>query len=214
MKISVVLCAAFFAGGLALPSGAATIGFDDVLGGNPNGSYVEDGYSFTPNSGTNGQCPVSADAPCVKELKQGVITTMERVGGGLFDLLGFDFLLVGNGNNNGSIIVTGFLDPAKVFEIKFGDSLGVFANYTLATVAGGLVGDVDFNEGYRVVFNSTFFAGLTKAEFTTVSDASGDAQARIDNVVTPAEVPLPAAGWLLIAGLGGLVSMRRKAKAA
>ena len=213
MKILSMLSTMLLAGAISFPVGAATIGFDNVLGGNPNGTYVEDGFSFTPNGGTNGNCPVSADAPCVKELQQGVITTMTRVGGGLFDLLGFDFLLAGAGNNGGSIIVTGFLDPAKVFQIEFGDSLGVFANYTLSTVTGGLLGTVAKNEGYRVVFDSAFFADLTKVEFTTASER-GDAQARIDNIVTPAEVPLPAAGWLLVDGIGGLASMRRKAKAA
>jgi hypothetical protein len=29
---------------------------------------------------------------------------------------------------------------------------------------------------------------------------------------TPPVVPLPAAGWMLLAGIGGLVAMRRRAK--
>jgi hypothetical protein len=30
---------------------------------------------------------------------------------------------------------------------------------------------------------------------------------------TPPAVPLPAAGWMLIAGIGGLVAMKRRQKA-
>jgi hypothetical protein len=226
--------------GLAGSAGATTIGFDSALGGNPHGIYEEDGYSFTPNSGTNGNCPVPTDAPCLKELTQGEITTMTQTAGGLFDLLGFDFVLVGSGNNpnnpnnTSSMIVTGHLNPAVSFEIKLGDALGTFTNYILTTVSGVSTGNVTFNQGYRVSFLNGLFDGVGMVEFTTVETivcdpgskkkcvpgtSGGNAQARIDNIVVPdpvepPPVPVPAAGWMLVAGLGGLAALRRRRTAA
>lgn len=224
---------------MAGAASAAVIGFDDVMGGNPNGSYEEDGFSFTPNSGTNGNCPVTADAPCVKELHQGEITTMTKLTPGTFDILGFDFLLVGSGNNNenqnnvSSMVLTGF-DPEHMFEIKMGDALGTFTNYILTTVTGVATGVVDFNQGYRVTFLNGFFDGLTEAQFTTIGQTyetcinpnngrpkpnctpgwvdSGNAQARIDNIVTAdvAPVPVPASGLLLAGALAGFAALRRR----
>lgn len=239
-KFTLTLVASAVAFGLAGSAGATTIGFDDALGGNPHGIYEEDGYSFTPNSGTNGNCPVAADSPCLKELTQGEITTMTKTGGGLFDLLGFDFVLVGSGNNNNnqnntsSMIVTGHFDPAVSFEIKLGDALGTFTNYILTTVTGVSTGNVTFNEGYRVSFLNGLFDGVGSVDFKTVETvvceaggkkkcvagtSGGNAQARIDNIVVPdpvepPPVPVPAAGWMLIAGLGSLAAMRRRRNAA
>lgn len=195
---------------------AATITFSGA-GGNPNGTYTEGGYEFTPSSTPSGNCPVPADAPCIKELKQGVLTTMVKSGGGAFDLLGLDFLLVGSGNNNNnqnntsSFIITA---GATVLEIKMGDALGIFPTFSLKKVDGTATGNVTFNEGYRLVFDG-LFDGITSVSFTTTS-SQGNAQARMDNVVVPdvAPVPVPAAGLMLMAGLGGMAALRRRKKTA
>lgn len=214
------LLASAMAFGLVGSAGATTIGFDSIQGDNPHGTYEEDGYSFTPNSGTNGNCPVAVDSPCAKELTQGTVTQMTKTDGGLFDLLGFDFVLVGSGNNNNnlnntsSMIVTGSPNPATPFEIKMGDLLGTFTNYILTTVTGVATGSVTWNTGYRVTFLNGYFDDVQSVDFaTTVS--RGNAQARIDNIVVPdpvepPPVPVPAAGWLLMAGLGGLAAVRRR----
>jgi hypothetical protein len=51
---------------------------------------------------------------------------------------------------------------------------------------------------------SEYFGGSI---FTGLNDIS---HVSFYNTGTPGVVPLPAAGWLLLAGVGGLVAMRRK----
>jgi hypothetical protein len=46
------------------------------------------------------------------------------------------------------------------------------------------------------------------------SGEGGTNSAQVQAVFAAAQVPLPAAGWLLIAGIGGLAAIRRKKKAA
>ena len=45
------------------------------------------------------------------------------------------------------------------------------------------------------------------------SHNGGDSESYVTGPPPPAPVPIPAAGWLLIAGMGGLVVMRRRARA-
>lgn len=189
---------------------ATTITFTGATG-NPNDTDILNGFTFNPSNAVGGNCPVpvAAEKPCLAEVKQGEITTMERVGGGSFDLLGVDFLLVGSGNNDGSFLITA---GSTVLEIMFGDLLGSFATYALTHVDGTDTGSVTFNEGYRLTF-AGLFDDITSVSFSTTTTAKkGDAQARMDNVVVsvPSAVPLPAAGWLMLAGLGGIAALRRR----
>ncbi|MDB5661592.1 MAG: sorting protein [Cypionkella sp.] len=66
------------------------------------------------------------------------------------------------------------------------------------------------NDGnfYNLLGNALF----TDVEWVTFTN-SGKGNVRVDDIGTPAAVPLPAAGWLMIAGLGGLAALRRKRKA-
>ncbi len=66
------------------------------------------------------------------------------------------------------------------------------------------------------VATHTFVAGAATIEFMFVSQLIDDRSftidnARLDFVVGPAPVPLPAAGFLLIGGLAGFATMRRRA---
>ena len=101
-----------------------------------------------------------------------------------------------------------------------------------AALAGGvdainalLISDPPFFGGPGNTINATDYAntniiGGAGSFATLVSDFSafpGAIDAKILREIKPpgpAPVPLPAAGWLLIAGLGGLAALRRRRKAA
>ena len=124
MKYTCGLLAALSLSFSVCVSNAATITFDDAVGGNPAGTYTEAGYLFTPNSATKDvKC---YDAGCLKEFKQGEITTMIKDGGGVFDLLGFYFALIGN-------------DSAAASETV--GTLNFTTGYTTINLTGGAGGE-------------------------------------------------------------------------
>jgi hypothetical protein len=62
----------------------------------------------------------------------------------------------------------------------------------------------------RDVFDVELFDGAgTSLFFATGADAN-NADHRVDVFSTPAPIPVPAAGWLLLTGLGSLAGMRRR----
>lgn len=197
------------------PASAATITFDDVDGVYTNGqntSYISQGFLFTPARDLGDtKC---ATGRCLQELNgQGVnlITTMTRLDNAEFDLGGFFFSLVGNGTDaNNNITVTGFaglVSRSLTFTINTLQTLNnPNASVAFAECVGNEVDDgfIRKNCGYTVSFNG-FFDDVDKVVWT----AGVSAETRLDDIVV-GEVPLPAAGWLLIAGLGGLAAMRRR----
>lgn len=77
----------------------------------------------------------------------------------------------------------------------------------LGILSGGFVhwsgpGTINFDDGSTMSFLLDNFAvgGLGTTVTTGVTF----------NTVSPSEVPLPAAGWLLLAGLGGMAAMKRR----
>jgi hypothetical protein len=166
---------------------ATVIDFGDQPGNyNP---YVEDGFSFDHASLDNsgGNCPFSNPA-CMK-LNSGrgggfSQTIMTRVGGGVFDLMGFSFEFSGNANVNTLIV----------------SALG-YGDLTLTVGVGGILK----NTSYSMM--NLLFADVEAVTFRSTSGGT----VRIDNIsVAIAAVPIPAAGFLLLAGLGGLAAMRRR----
>ena len=210
-RIAAMATAALLAMGLASGANAAVITFDNPTG-NPNDPYIEAGYQFLPAGGTNDiKCYVPG---CLKELQQGEVTTMTKVGGGAFDLLSFYFALVGNTAGTNSFTASGYNGNTLVNTVTFltgstydGPPVPYVTNETGGS-AGALSNSNGDGDGYFA-----FVSGLFNNVDSVVFGADEDGQARLDEINV---VPLPPAALLLLAGLSwlGLMSRRRTASAA
>lgn len=98
-----------------------------------------------------------------------------------------------------------FVDDTDVF------SLSVLAGKTVTSFFDGL--DIDGNGIGSFTLGSSVFAD--SFAIGVIGDGVGVKISGIEySLEEPAPVPLPAAGWLLLAGLGGLAVARRKKRAA
>jgi hypothetical protein len=101
-------------------------------------------------------------------------------------------------------IATGvFIDGPQSFT---GDDMQFFSNN--GTPAG--LGDA----GFGIFYDLT---GTIDTVFLAYADRDGNVDSDFDDIVVETAgavnvVPLPAAGWMLLAGLGGLAAMRRRQK--
>jgi hypothetical protein len=109
-------------------------------------------------------------------------------------------------NNNEIITVTYVNGAFDVVSFSFrspgngGDLTISGSNGTSKTISENLGGnDLDF------VSVDGLFDGVVSFSWQNLENGSG----RVDNIAFEV-IPLPAAGWLLLAGVGGLVAMRRK----
>ncbi|MCX7890547.1 MAG: VPLPA-CTERM sorting domain-containing protein [Rhodobacteraceae bacterium] len=216
MRIAALAMAAAATFALAGAASAVTITFEGAVGGNPADAYQEGDYIFQPNAASNdSKC---AEGECLNEYRQGVITTMVKDGGGAFDLLGFYFVLVGNGSQTQGvqdITVKGtFADSStKSLTFALNDLLSSFAPDSSVTgYDNPAATSILKNDGYVVSILNGLFNGVVKVDWTTNSQGVQSANARLDNVVVadPAPIPVPAAGWLLLGGLGALAAARRR----
>lgn len=125
------------------------------------------------------------------------------------------------GSSAGVNMIEGSANPG---DLPAGNSITPMFDVTtglLTDAAPGNANGIDIGEFYRVSLG--YAAG---ADFNALLAALVDGSARIgihvrshngdgsESYVSAAPVPLPAAGWLLIAGLGGLALVRRRKAAA
>jgi hypothetical protein len=113
-------------------------------------------------------------------------------------------------NSTGNIGTTTATTTFYYFQAVYPHTAGAFNiahdDGVLVEGVGGVVGPTSL-QGTRV---EGFAGGLLS--FLYVSTNSDPSIFRVDSDVSA--VPLPAAGWMLLAGLGGLFGMRRLRKAA
>ena len=221
----------------AAPASAASVFVMDFDGGSgdggtqhssggPNGSYYEAGdYIFSPsNLQSSLQC---YDGNCVQEFQNGAIGEFTRSDGGDFDFLGFYFSLQGRGGTDDDLnFVTVEAEKdgtgiVPIFQIALADLLTSTLPYFDVVWADG--GDGDPNavckDDQNVTFDKTVRVCNQKGYFVSVLDgawngvdlvrftSSSTALTRIDNL---SAIPLPAAAWFLIAGLGALGGLTRR----
>lgn len=119
-------------------------------------------------------------------------------------------------NSNGEAVLS--IAAPETFSLAsfWFQLLGNDDDLTVTTDKGSLTlaeNDYGFNNGGQVIDLSTnaIFTDIAYVSFLT-----NEGNARIDDITVSYDdppigaVPLPAAGWLLIAGLGGLAAMRRR----
>lgn len=207
----------------ALGAQAATVTLDF---GNQPGNYApyqEDGYNVSANSdgtgavqldNSSGQCPFS-DPACLHVSGSNPGTAyVERQDGNLFDALSLAVNFSGIGTTNFVAFDNGFEDI--VFSLGQSYTGGVYTNSSMTTlVTDFIVKNTDYflDLGALAVAageSAGFFDGIPEL---SIKSAEGAANVRIDNIAVSA-VPLPAGGLLLLGGLGGLLALRRKRKAA
>lgn len=180
--------------GAALTADPASAAFTIDFGTNPGGGnapYTEDGFTFDPGTRTNGNCPTGGSGSCLL-LNPGLSNSIEMTfADGVFELLGFSLNFVpqdeGSGGSKLVLIVEGESSDLSSPKVEIFDSL----DEPTVSVAGA-------------------FADVTKVTFSL----DGQGSLRIDDV---SAVPLPAAAWMFLAGLGvvgGVIGRRRRAAAA
>ncbi len=172
--------------GLGDSARAATL--IDFNGDKNTEPYVEDMFAVAPNRIVNGNC---LDGGCLALNNNESSTLTFTSAPGKFTLNSLNFKLLGNGTGN-TLFVNGSNGGSKSFTVG-------------ATYAKNTYHFFDFG---------TLFENVSGVTFSTANGGN----VRLDDLMVsaPAPVPLPAAAWLLVGGLGalGAAARRRGAPAA
>lgn len=181
----------------AYGTSAATVDFTDAQpqGG---GAYSEDGLAFNNIRIVNGNCDAISGKGC-GAFNNNETSVLTKVGGGEFSLTSFWYQLLGRGTGGGKKFVSN--------------------TFTVTSNTGGVLSFmadlVGHNDGGHVV-DLTLLALFQNVTSLTFSSSSGG-NVRLDDLAIysppPAPVPVPAAGLMLLAGIGGLAALRRRKSA-
>jgi hypothetical protein len=226
------MCAAVVVAVAAATSASATtllIDFDGASGDggtivNETGfkSYNVGGYIMEPVNIQSGLC---ADGKCTIEATQTVEPTLYREDLTNFDIFSFYFLNTGTGAIGDPAANFTTLSLYDSYEATIASYSFDFGNEVLFSVYEAMGLTIDYFDGegsdpgsYEACFedkickNYGYVIGLGDFGLNVgraVWTSAGDANARIDDIVVSA-VPLPAAGWLMLVGFGGLAAFRRR----
>lgn len=194
------LAGIFLAGIVSTGASATTITFDtmphSVFAPTPQ-IHLESGYQITPTNsfatfGSFGSGGLHLDV-CCGPFSSGV--QLSRVGGGLFSVNSLDLSLYQD---------TALLPP----WVHFVSFTGFRNNVAVAALSGGsgLPGTLTFGSAFAALDRLVIDTLAIPASFDPFIDYHLD----VDNIVVTsvAAVPLPAAIWSLLAGLGLLVSLK------
>lgn len=172
---------------------AATIDFTDAQA-QGGGAYIEDGLTFDNIRIVNGNCDAISGKGC-GAFNNNEASVLTKVGGGTFSLTSFWYELLGKGTNGKNPVTNTFTVSSNT---------GGFLSF-MANVVG-------FNDGGHVVDLSSLALFQNVASLTFNSNSGGNK--RLDDLTIyappPAPVPLPAAGLMLLGGIGSLAALRRR----
>ncbi len=183
-----------------------------------NGTFNIDIYNFNAggSSAAAAATPanVTANGPAIASVVYTGDLSFSTAGGGSTIQ---DFLVSGGGtilgpDLSGYSLSTGGFGTTTLFDITFATAAGISGTISHDDGIslfnnGSLVADSS-NPTVQIDTDYALSAGTVRLIY---SAANGDPE--ILNVDVN-EVPLPAAGWLLFAGLGGIAAMKRRSKAA
>ncbi|MEL7344976.1 MAG: VPLPA-CTERM sorting domain-containing protein [Pseudomonadota bacterium] len=171
----------------ATGAAASSITLDYDLAPTSFTSFDEDGFRTSNTPGDVANSFFRSGDAYVQSLA-GAVATIERIDGAAFSAKSIDLVYFSPYTSGVTATIMGILSDGSMVS-------QTFANITTLST-------YDF---------SSSFGNITALQFTQ-NDYSGNLGSfGFDNVVVgPAEVPLPAAGGLLLAALGGVAVLRRR----
>jgi hypothetical protein len=227
-RLGALIGAATLALGMGAGTAAASTYTIKFEGDQTQPTYAEGDFivgGLSQSSWNNGNCYLGS---CIQEAQEGVIATVAHKDGLAFDLISFYFHLQGVSGGGGDDIYENNCthNCVSVYDISEATEI-LLASFVVRqdvpdgtevvkSVDASSVSVIAHNTGYIATFTPEV-SGLTLLSFNSFPNAN----VRIDEITlrgpqtpTPSAVPLPAAGWLLIGGLGALAAVRRRTKAA